>query len=50
MARQTKISERKARRFVDNLREKGILVREGGDNGKWIIVENNEYNKITSIT
>ena len=50
LARQTKISERKARRFIDNLREKGILVREGGDNGKWIIVENNEYNKITSIT
>ena len=31
------ISERQVRKIIENLRNKGILTREGGRSGKWII-------------
>ena len=37
LSRQLKISERQVRKITDQLREKGVLVREGGNSGKWII-------------
>ncbi|MCM1069450.1 MAG: winged helix-turn-helix transcriptional regulator [Paludibacter sp.] len=32
-----KISERQVRKITDRLREKGVLIREGGNSGKWVI-------------
>ena len=32
-----KISERQVRKITDQLRKKGVLIREGGNSGKWII-------------
>jgi predicted HTH transcriptional regulator len=37
LAKQLNVSERQIRKHIDYFREKGILTREGGDNGKWII-------------
>ena len=37
LSRRLKISERQVRKITDLLREKGILIREGGNSGKWII-------------
>lgn len=37
LAKQLNVSERQIRKHIDCFREKGILTREGGDNGKWII-------------
>ena len=37
LSRRLKISERQVRKITDLLREKGVLIREGGNSGKWII-------------
>ena len=37
LAKQLNVSERQIRKHIDYFKEKGILTREGGDNGKWII-------------
>lgn len=37
LAKQLNVSERQIRKHIDCFREKGILTREGGDNGRWII-------------
>lgn len=37
LSRRLKISERQVRKIIDQLREKGVLIREGGNSGKWII-------------
>ena len=37
LSRRLKISERQVRKLTDQLREKGVLIREGGNSGKWII-------------
>lgn len=40
LSKQLKISERQVRKTIDKLRENGILIREGGNSGKWIISKN----------
>ena len=37
LSRRLKISERQVRKLTDQLREKGVLIREGGNSGKWVI-------------
>ncbi|MBE6301730.1 MAG: DUF4062 domain-containing protein [Parabacteroides distasonis] len=37
LSKRLKISERQVRKITDQLREKGVLIREGGNSGKWII-------------
>ena len=37
LSRRLNISERQVRKILDALREKGVLVRVGGNSGKWII-------------
>ena len=37
LAQKLHISERQVRNITDSLKEEGILVRDGGDSGKWII-------------
>lgn len=37
LAQKLHISERQVRNITDSLKEEGILVRNGGDSGKWII-------------
>ena len=37
LSRRLKISERQVRKITDQLRKKGVLIREGGNSGKWII-------------
>ena len=37
LSKRLNISERQVRKITDLLREKGILIREGGNSGKWII-------------
>ena len=37
LSKRLKISERQVRKITDQLREKGVLIREGGNAGKWII-------------
>ncbi|MBQ2403526.1 MAG: winged helix-turn-helix transcriptional regulator, partial [Prevotella sp.] len=37
LSRRLKISERQVRKITDQLREKGVLIRKGGNSGKWII-------------
>ena len=37
LSRQLKISERQVRKIIDLLREKGVLIRKGGNSGKWVI-------------
>ncbi|MBQ4521107.1 MAG: winged helix-turn-helix transcriptional regulator [Bacteroidaceae bacterium] len=37
LSKRLKISERQIRKITDQLRKKGILIREGGNSGKWII-------------
>ncbi len=32
------ISERQVRKITEHLKEEGVLVREGGDAGKWLIL------------
>ena len=37
LSKRLNISERQVRKITDLLRKKGILIREGGNSGKWII-------------
>jgi len=37
LSKQLNISERQVRKLTGQLRDKGILTREGGNSGKWII-------------
>ena len=37
LSKRLEISERQVRKIIDQLREKGVLIREGGNSGKWII-------------
>ncbi len=37
LAKALNISERQVRKITERLKEKGVLVREGGDSGKWLI-------------
>ena len=37
LSKRLNISERQVRKITGLLREKGILIREGGNSGKWII-------------
>ena len=37
LSKRLKISERQVRKITDLLREKGVLIREGGNSGKWVI-------------
>ena len=37
LSKRLKISERQVRKITDLLRNKGILIRKGGNSGKWII-------------
>ena len=37
LSKQLNTSERQVRKIIDQLRENGILTREGGNSGKWII-------------
>ena len=37
LSRRLNISERQVRKIIDLLRQKGILIREGGNSGKWTI-------------
>ena len=37
LSKRLNISERQVRKITDLLREKGILIREGGNSGKWVI-------------
>lgn len=37
LAEALNISERQVRKITERLKEKGFLVREGGDSGKWLI-------------
>ena len=37
LAKRLNVSERQIRKHIEHFREKGILTREGGDNGRWII-------------
>ena len=37
LSKRLKISERQVRKITDQLRKKGVLIRVGGNSGKWII-------------
>ena len=37
LAKRLNVSERQIRKHIEHFKGKGILTREGGDNGKWII-------------
>ncbi len=37
LSKRLNISERQVRKIIDLLREKGVLIREGGNSGKWIV-------------
>ena len=37
LSKQLNMSERQVRKIIDQLRENGVLTREGGNSGKWII-------------
>ena len=37
LAKRLNVSERQIRKHIEHFREKGILTREGGDNGRWIV-------------
>lgn len=37
LSKQLNMSERQVRKIIDSLRDRGILIREGGNAGKWII-------------
>jgi len=37
LSKQLHMSERQVRKIIVQLRERGILTREGGNSGKWII-------------
>ena len=37
ISKRLKISERQVRKITDQLRKKGVLIREDGKSGKWII-------------
>ena len=37
LSKRLNISERQVRKIIDRLREKGVLIREGGNSGKWIV-------------
>jgi predicted HTH transcriptional regulator len=37
LAKRLNVSERQIRKHIEHFRGKGILTREGGDNGRWII-------------
>ena len=37
LSKQLNISVRQVRKIIDQLRNEGVLTREGGDAGRWII-------------
>ena len=37
LSKQLNISVRQVRKFIDQLKNDGVLTREGGDSGRWII-------------
>ena len=37
LSKRLNISERQVRKITNILREKGVLIREGGNSGKWIV-------------
>ena len=37
LSKRLKISERQVRKITDQLRKKGVLIREGGNSGKWVV-------------
>jgi predicted HTH transcriptional regulator len=37
LSKRLNISERQVRKIIDQLRGDGVLTREGGNSGKWII-------------
>ncbi|MBP3353433.1 MAG: Rrf2 family transcriptional regulator [Bacteroidales bacterium] len=37
LSKRLKICERQVRKITDQLQEKGVLIREGGNSGKWVI-------------
>ena len=41
LSKQLNISVRQVRKIIDQLRNEGVLTREGGDAGRWIIHKNN---------
>lgn len=37
LSKSLNISERQVRKITEQLRDKGVLTREGGKSGKWIV-------------